>query len=169
MSVKKKEAESIVQLYRIAAEMKKAGLSEDFIVKAVHLAEAYEGARDLFHLWDEEDDSQERDEIISDLQESIEDQDEWKRGSKIRKPLSNKDVDEMMKRVVDYKKNLRKKVDRWGGISKLAEQSGLPQPSLSRFFNTASLPRRSTLSRILSALGDDEEVDEILSHLELIK
>lgn len=40
-----------------------------------------------------------------------------------------------------------------GGISKLAELTGIPQPSLSRFFSSNAMPRRSTLLKIAKALN----------------
>jgi DNA-binding phage protein len=39
-----------------------------------------------------------------------------------------------------------------GGISKLSELTGIPQPSLSRFFNSNAMPRRDTLLRIAKAM-----------------
>jgi len=45
-------------------------------------------------------------------------------------------------------------------LNKLAEITKIPRPSLSRFFNTPSFPRRSTLEKIAQALDlrrDSEE------------
>jgi DNA-binding MurR/RpiR family transcriptional regulator len=47
-------------------------------------------------------------------------------------------------------------VDERGGIGKLAELTHMPQPSISRFFNTASIPRRATLNKFARALGLSE-------------
>jgi hypothetical protein len=44
-------------------------------------------------------------------------------------------------------------VDGRGGIGKLAELAAIPQPSLSRFFNTAAMPRRTTLHKIAGGLN----------------
>ena len=44
-------------------------------------------------------------------------------------------------------------VDTKGGISKLSELTGIPQPSLSRFFYSASMPKRITLLKIAKALN----------------
>ncbi|NJL26013.1 MAG: helix-turn-helix transcriptional regulator [Calothrix sp. SM1_5_4] len=44
-------------------------------------------------------------------------------------------------------------VDKNGGIKKLAELTGIPQPSLSRFFGGATMPRRATLLKIARALN----------------
>ncbi|WP_407890448.1 helix-turn-helix domain-containing protein [Scytonema sp. NUACC26] len=35
---------------------------------------------------------------------------------------------------------------------KLSEKTGIPEPSLSRFFNSASMPHRTTLYKIANAL-----------------
>lgn len=62
------------------------------------------------------------------------------------------DLAEIANDVMSFKNALRTEVDRWGGITKLAETTGIPQPSLSRFFSSASMPRRTTLFRIAEAL-----------------
>ena len=62
-----------VQLYQIASEMKQTGLSDQFIVDAVQLGVYYEGMYDLFILWLESD-TLERNEIVSDMQEEIDEE-----------------------------------------------------------------------------------------------
>jgi DNA-binding phage protein len=52
-----------------------------------------------------------------------------------------------------FKKRLRDLIDRKGGVSFVAQQSGIPQPSLSRLLNSVSMPRRSTLYKIANALN----------------
>jgi len=44
-------------------------------------------------------------------------------------------------------------VDKKGGIKKLSTLTGIPQPSLSRFFGSSSMPRRNTLFKIATALN----------------
>lgn len=44
-------------------------------------------------------------------------------------------------------------VDKNGGLKKLAELTEIPQPSLSRFFGSATMPRRTTLLKIARALN----------------
>ena len=63
------------------------------------------------------------------------------------------DIDEVKRDVTEFKKCLREEVDRQGGISELARKTGIPQPSLSRFFSSASMPRRTTLYKIAKALN----------------
>lgn len=146
-----------VRVYEIAASMKKFGLADSFIAHAVKLAEYYEGAYDLFELWDSEEDESEKQQIVADLEDEI---DEYKEQPKepLKKPyISFNDLEIIARDVSGFKAHLKSKVDQWGGISKLSKVTGLPQPSLSRFFNTASMPRRTTLYKIAEALNLSEK------------
>lgn len=145
-----------VKLYKIATEMKNQGLSDAFVAQAVKLAEYYEGAYDLFELWMSEEDENERDQIVSDLQDEIDENTEAPK-QLIRKPyIPFDDLATIAQDVTKYKNELRKRVDMWGGISKLAKATGIPQPSLSRFFSSATMPRRTTLYKIAHALDLSE-------------
>lgn len=54
-----------------------------------------------------------------------------------------------------------------GGISKLAELTGIPQPSLSRFFNSNAMPRKATVLKIAKALNLDEiKINDAASFVE---
>ena len=157
MSTYRTTDEQKVRVYQIASDMKKVGLSSSFIAGAVKLAEYYEGAYDLFELWALEEDQEEKDQIISDLQDEI---DEYAEQPKepVKKPyISFDDLELIAKNVMGFKAHLKTKVDQWGGISKLAKETGIPQPSLSRFFRTASMPRRTTLYKIAEALNLSEK------------
>lgn len=145
-----------VRVYQIASQMKNEGLSDKFIAGAVKLAEYYEGAYDLFELWASEDDQLSKNEIVSDLQDEIDEYAEQPK-TPVKKPyISYGDLDRIAKNVQAFKAHLKTKVDQWGGISKLAKETGIPQPSLSRFFNTASMPRRTTLYKIAEAMNLSE-------------
>jgi DNA-binding phage protein len=63
------------------------------------------------------------------------------------------DLDEIAKDIRGFKDSLLQEVIKRGGISKLAELTGIPQPSLSRFFNSNAMPRRATVLTIAKALG----------------
>ncbi|MEX1099389.1 MAG: helix-turn-helix transcriptional regulator, partial [Bacteriovoracaceae bacterium] len=67
------------------------------------------------------------------------------------------DLDLIAKNVTGFKAHLKTLVDQWGGVTKLAKATGIPQPSLSRFFNTGSMPRRTTLYKIADALNLSEK------------
>jgi DNA-binding phage protein len=145
-----------VRIYQIASDMKNSGISSSFIAGAVKLAEYYEGAYDLFELWSSEEDQEEKDQIISDLQEEIDEYAEQPR-EPLKKPyITFNDLELIAKNVTGFKSHLKAVVDQWGGISKLAKETGIPQPSLSRFFKIASMPRRTTLYKIAEALNLSE-------------
>lgn len=150
--------EQKVSLYQIAAAMSQYGLGAAFVADAVELASDSEGIFDLMALWSEAaGDAAARDSIIADLQEAIDEAAE-RPARVIDKPkISYDKLDLVATKVAAFKAELRKKVDQWGGINKLAEATGMPQPSLSRFFNGASMPRRTTLYRIAKAMGLGEE------------
>jgi lambda repressor-like predicted transcriptional regulator len=146
-----------VRVYEIAAQMKKIGLSSRFISACVEQALDYEGTHDLMVLWAEAQDEVERNEIIADLQDEIDFRSEAPK-KPLKKPyIKFDDLKAIALDVMKYKNALRKIVDRHGGIAKLAESSGIPQPSLSRFFNSASMPRRATLYKIAEALNLSEK------------
>ncbi|HSW70738.1 MAG TPA: helix-turn-helix transcriptional regulator [Gammaproteobacteria bacterium] len=52
-----------------------------------------------------------------------------------------------------FKDSLLEAVNTAGGITQLAKNAGIPQPSLSRFFNSDAMPQRSTLLKIAKALN----------------
>jgi hypothetical protein len=146
-----------MELYQIAAEMAAAGLPSSFVVAAVKRAEAYEGTFDLMVLWREAahdpDGEEEREQIIADLQEMIDEDSDSRPGIEEKPYIQFDELKSVADKVLLLKSELRKKVDAWGGINKLARETGIPQPSLSRFFASAAMPRRTTLYRIAKALN----------------
>lgn len=157
MSIFITSPEQKVRVYEIAAEMKKAKLSANFISECVEQALEYEGTHDLMVLWAESKSKSDKEEILADLQEEIDMRAEAPK-KPIKKPyVKFDDLDAIAKDVAKFKKALRKVVDKHGGISKLAEKTGIPQPSLSRFFASTSLPRRTTLYKIAEALDLNEK------------
>ena len=143
------------ELIRISHAMLESGLPEQFVISALETAFHYEGVSDLMHMWrDEADDQEERNEIVADLQDLIEDcaKAGYTEGAYIRFD----DLDSIAANIQAFKDSLRLIVDERGGIGKLAERSGIPQPSLSRFFATSSMPHRATLLKIAKALDLSE-------------
>jgi hypothetical protein len=65
--------EQVIALARIITEMNGKGLEQDFIAEASELAQADQGVFDLMSLWMDTEDSSERDEIVADIQDSIDD------------------------------------------------------------------------------------------------
>jgi hypothetical protein len=142
-----------LELYEIGTAMKKQGLPFDFITAAVETATEFEGVYDLMKLWVNETDAKERNEIVADIQDMIQDceQSEQKEAPYIR----FNDLEAVAKDIRVFKDSLLHIVTEKGGIKHLSELSHIPQPSLSRFFNSASMPQRSTLLKIAKALKLD--------------
>lgn len=140
-----------VELIEVGHMMNKAGLPHKFIAAAVETAFEFEGVYNLMKMWIDESDKKERDEIVADIQDLIDDcaQKEKVEGVYIRFD----DLETIGKNVRKFKDNLRMTVEKNGGIKKLAELTGIPQPSLSRFFGSATMPRRATLLKIARALN----------------
>ncbi len=101
-------------------------------------------------MWVGETDKKEQDEIVADIQDLIDDcaQNGKVDGVYVRFD----DLESIAKDVRKFKDNLRLAVEKSGGIKSLAELTGIPQPSLSRFFGNATMPRRATLLKIARAL-----------------
>ena len=118
----------------ILNEMRHAGLETAFIFSLMEYCQKYEGLRDLMEMWFTESVSKERDKIIADLQESLEDIQDFTEKPIERPTLSISDFEGIKNDIAQFKQFLREEVDRQGGISELARKTGIPQPSLSRFF-----------------------------------
>ena len=138
-------------IYTIAATMHQADLSDAFITTAVHVATDYQGVYDLMLMWQEAEDPKERDEIIADIQDMMDEVTETNRHKKERY-IRFDDLDMIAKNILSFKNNLLREVNKRCSLTELSERTGMPLPSLSRFFNTPSMPRRSTLIKIAEAL-----------------
>lgn len=141
-----------IKLYEIATSMKASGVDDSFIANGVEIGLVYEGVFDLFELWAEEKDQNERNIILADIQDEI---DEYKEQPKkpFKQPyITYDDLQDIAKNVESFKAHLKSKVDQWGGVTKLARETGMPQSSLSRFFTSSRMPRRSTLYKIAIAM-----------------
>jgi DNA-binding phage protein len=140
-----------VELIKIGNLMIEAKLPKPFIAAAVETAFEFEGVYDLMSMWAEETDKSEREEIEADIQDLINDcsQKEKVEGVYIRFD----DLEKIAANIRGFKDALLLKVNEQGGISRLSEITGIPQPSLSRFFNSVSIPQRTTLLKIAKALG----------------
>lgn len=139
-----------MKLFEVALKMKKSGLSEEFVTTAIKTALHYEGVAELIELWDRETDASEQNEIIADIQEMI----EACSYSGITEYSSIKfnDLEMIAKHVRQFKDNLLALVSEAGGLKMLSEKTKIPQPSLSRFFNSNAMPQRATLLKIAKAL-----------------
>lgn len=142
-----------VKLIFIATKMLKAGLANSFVVNALQAAFDFEGVADLMHLWAEEKSQKERDEIVADIQDMIDACSQKEKSEEMY--IRFNDLDEIAKNIRGFKDSLYQIVMERGGITKLSELTGIPQPSLSRFFNSNSMPRRATVLAIAKALNLD--------------
>ena len=142
-----------INLFSISNKMKQSGLPPKFISMAIRTALQYEGVADLIFLWNDEADVNERNEIISDIQELIDDcnrneQEEYRF-------IKLNDLESVSHNIREFKDGLLKIVNDKGGISALSKLTHIPQPSLSRFFNSNAMPRRRTLMKIAEVLNLD--------------
>ena len=139
-----------MEAIEIAHQMNMAGLPKNFIAAAVETAFKFEGVYNLMKMWADEEDQEEKDETIAEIQDLIDDcsQTEKIEGVYVRFD----DLGAIAKDIRKFKDGLREIVDSNGGIGQLAALTEIPQPSLSRFFSSASMPRRATLLKIAKAL-----------------
>lgn len=144
--------DQVMKLASIMVEMQNAGLDQQLIVDASELARTDQGVYDLMALWRDTSDAAERDEIVADLQESIDDYQEAP-PTPLKKPyIAYDQLGDVAQKVMAEKARLRQIIDKHGGVSAVAQKCGIPQPSLSRMLNSPSIPRRSTLYKIANAL-----------------
>jgi DNA-binding phage protein len=136
-----------LEVFKIATAMNEAGLPVEFISKVAQIAQQDEGVFELMVMWSQEE---ERDVAVEALQELVEDHEN--EGPIERPYVRFDDLEGIAADVVAFKARLRDKVDAWGGISELSRATGIPQPSLSRFFGSGSMPRRTTLYKIARAM-----------------
>lgn len=135
----------------IGHSMLQEGLPGAFVISAVRVAFEFEGVYDLMKLWKEEEDQEERATIIADIQDMIDECSQIDRVEGVSVRFD--DLNKIALDIMSFKDSLRMIVDKNGGIIKLSELTGIPQPSLSRFFSSPSMPRRTTLLKIAKALN----------------
>lgn len=141
-----------VHAAEIAQAMVKIDLPVEFIINLLNLiAQDHRSVYELMALWQEAETDKDRNEAIADLQEVLDDLEHSGPKRQIQY-IPYEQLKTVADRVVEYKQKLRDIIDRHGGVSKVAELSGIPQPSLSRMLNSASMPRRTTLYKIAIAL-----------------
>jgi len=149
---------AFVALIEASHTMLHAGLPEKFVSDAFRLAHESEGVFDLMMMWTSaEDDEGLRVEIVADVQDLIDDAG-TPVGIRLYEPggaIRIDDLEEIGKDAVRFKSHLRRLVDKAGGVTWLAGVTGIPQSSLSRFFSSGAIPRKSTLLKISDALGTD--------------
>jgi hypothetical protein len=133
--------------------MRRAGVPEDFVGRALEVVRHDQGLYDLLELWAEAPSQAERDELLADVNEAI---DDWSPAEAERPRIPFDDLERIATDVVGFKKRLRDLIDQHGGVTAVAMRAGIPQPSLSRMLGSAAMPRRTTLYRIAKALDVSE-------------
>lgn len=158
MSIFKTTSNQKLELYKIATALSSGGLPADFIAQAVEFAKVDQGFYDLMELWrDSTEDLEVRKELIHAMQEELDEEKELPREPEKRPYIGYNELDDIAQKVLVFKAKLKDIIDRdHGGVTSAAEKIGMPQPSLSRFLNSASMPRRTTLYNIANKLGLSE-------------
>ena len=135
---------------RIAVAMTVAKLPLEFVLRVVNLATEIEGIADLMALWHEATCRQDRARYEADLYEALED---FQPKGQQEPVDSMRSTDRVYAQRKAFKEHLRQLVEEHGGVSEVARQAEMPQPSLSRLLNSMSQPRPFTLTRLAQAMG----------------
>lgn len=146
MRIQELNADSKVELIEIGYYMNQLGLPKDFIATSIHKAFEVNAICDLIKLWFREADGSVRERLVENIKVLLCQPETPNR-------IRFDDLEKISQNIRLFKDNLRLKVDQSGGIKRLAELTGIPQPSLSRFFSTVTMPRRATLLKISRALN----------------
>ena len=141
-----------VDLFEVAASMRKVGLPDRFIADAVEVGRQYQGVYDLMMMWAESESEEERGELVADIQDMIDECADLVPAEEVRR-IRFDDLESIAEDVMTFKNNLLLTVEERMTLTELAEKTGMPLASLSRFFNSASMPRKATLLKIGKALG----------------
>lgn len=141
-----------LSLEEIFAALCSEGLSNIFITAVMEQSHHDEGVRDLLEMWFVETDPQERDTLLADLQECLDDLLDAPENPQQRPSLHPESFDAIAHHISEFKTGLLAEVSRQGGLSSLAAKIGVPRPYLDRFFTSTAMPRRSTLAKIAQAL-----------------
>lgn len=149
---KKLDAKKTMDAAEIASQMRESGLSDIFCAELLRLAPVYNSIFRMMTFWTDAD-KKEREEIVADLQEMIDDS---KQRFEERPALKQRDVEKVARTIREFKDRLTVIINERGGVTEIAKQIGMPQSSLSRLLNSASMPRRITLLKIAKVLGLSE-------------
>ncbi len=137
----------------IAQRMLASDMPETFVRQAVTSAledidQGRLGVAGLMSMWAEG--GPESEDCIADIYEHLDDME----GNGSEAPyIAFDDLERIAQDIVLFKGALRRHIDKHGGVTKVAQAAGIPQPSLSRMLNTASMPRRNTLYKLANAMG----------------
>lgn len=140
-------------IYEIAPDwLKQKELEKDFLMTVLELARKETPFYKMLLLW-EGSDSKDRKEILADLEEMVDEYHERPTAAVELPHLKMDKLASIAEEVKKYKGFLKERIEKSGGVSMVAHKCKMAQPSLSRFLNTASLPRKSTLEKLAKVLG----------------
>jgi len=126
-------------------------LDKEFLLGVLELAKERTPFYKMLDLWSQSS-LEERAEIIADLEEMFEDY-KNRPSSPVELPyVPMEKLSSIAREIVAYKSFLKAKVKEHGGVTEIARKCGIAQPSLSRFLNSGTLPRKSTLEKLAKAL-----------------
>ncbi len=154
--------DNLARIYTIAARMIHDKISPSFVEKAIAFVKEYEGGMELLFLWAEDEDENEKDNIIADLESHIQEEDFIYHSSysMIKSSIDlDKDFEKIKsvgEKILEFKKELRKIVDTKGGISELSKHTGITKPYLHRFFHSPNIPKKTILQKISKELGIED-------------
>ncbi len=139
-------------IYEVAPDwLNQKGYDNDFLVTVLELSRTQTPFYKMLQLWSESA-SHEREEIMADLEEMVEEF-QNRPTTPVELPYVSMDkLSSIANKVVEYKKFLKERVAKHGGVSAVTKKCKMSQPSLSRFLNSASLPRKTTLEKLAKAL-----------------
>lgn len=148
-----------IDTIQVLKKMIEERLPDIFIFDALRYSIQYEGIYELIQMWYQESNIDEKNEIIADIQDLI---DDCQVTEKKVISIDFNDLDEINKNLREFKNSLLLLINKKGGLKVLSEKTGIPQPSLSRLFNSSSVPQRTTLLKIKTFLGVDKiEIDSL--------
>lgn len=142
---------SSFDVFGVIDQMRAASLPDSFVLDVTQMVREIPSVAGMLELWLESE-GDERDEIVADLQDLV---DDWKQsvGPTEEVYIRFDDLDTIAQDIMAFKDGLRAKLDDEGiTLTELSERTGMPLPSLSRFFGTPSMPRRYTLIKIARAV-----------------
>ena len=164
-------------LFEIASEMVKEDIPEIFVSNIVRAALELKHIADLMELWSEKENKWIKERIIFEILDKLDnihykDKEDLEANLKYITDLKGNDTEEIYIKLNDldaiskniraFKDSLLQVVNERGGIRVLARKTNIPQPSLSRFFNSNTMPHRTTLLKIAKALQLDKIKIELL-------
>lgn len=125
-------------------------LPREWVYRVAEQAQTRESYRMFLVMWRDAEDDAERDAVVADLQELLDDREPSPDRPVIR---SSADLDALVRQRRAHKDHLRAMIDARGGVSEVARKAGIPQPSLSRMLTSGAAPRASTLAKLAAAMG----------------